>query len=39
MNNVFPFLATSAACGSSQSRDWIQAAAVTYAIAVATPDL
>ena len=34
----FSFLVTSAAYGSSQARDQIQAAAVTYATVVATVD-
>ena len=35
---IFFFMATLAAYGSSHARDWIQAATVTYAPAVATPD-
>ena len=32
------FVATATAYGSSQARDWIQATAVTYATAMATPN-
>ena len=34
----FFFMTTPTACGSSQARDWIQAAATTYATATAMPD-